>query len=234
MFSKYRKSRGDKKAYGCVAGMAILETSLILSVVTALLLGVLAVIEYTRSVALVQAAVDRHLFDSGLKPLRLISSNGSLDVSPVESSLEDFLESAVLHIEEEVLRIDARGIGEEKYRIQGYWSLLSFTEEGSPDLEKMTVTAPGVFAGRMSVRQALGAMKQEFASLVDGDGFVLESAPTGAYGLGGMERLPNAVLVGVQAFVDLDDGFIGNALRVLGLDSIISVNKAIALRGELS
>jgi hypothetical protein len=217
------------------AGLAVLETSIILSVLLALLIGVSATVDYMRSASQVQSSIDRHLYDSGLKPIEVSARSGIVSAVARRGAVEDYLRSVVAAIAAELSAIAEDNLSSDHYRVEAYSGSIAFSQDGRANLEHIDISVPEIASGKLSVPGTRQRMEQEFSEMTSGRGFLLRGIPTGNYGdETSLQILPVGVLVGIEATVDLQNTFTGRVMSGLGINPVIEMRKAIVLRGDVS
>jgi hypothetical protein len=224
-------------------GLAILETSMIILVLLALLIGAVGFVHLFGQSSTVNQAIDRQVYDAGVKPFTIeINPDGTIRPAYQEGVVRDFAmvvrDRVVLQLLNSVQE-DSRSL--QQIRVEVAYATVPINREtGQADASGMTITTiPS--GGSLTVPSALDEELPLRALFLDrvteggAGGPSLAALPTGrsSASFGSSNYFPVGVMLGARAFLSLEGSGAGTLLESVGVPPFVGDRKVVWLRGEV-
>ena len=225
------------------SGFAMVEGAVFLAIVVTIALVGAGMWDLLDRQARYREIVDRHLFDDGMKPLRLEAGvNGEIIARVDDTRIERRLQDMVSALEHDVkpLIMDA---GEQEgggYIIEAAYALVEINPETGVferlSIKPFRATVGSLSGAPSSVEEAtdLPSEFRNFTSIHDGSGVSTLAIPTALLGTGtsGPRYVDTSVLVGLRTIASLKKGAASWLDGFLGERQFVYDSKVITLRGD--
>jgi len=230
-------------------GIAVLETAGFLTILLTFIIGAFGVAEYMRASRILQATVDKYLYDSAVKPFSLNVEGNGIEVKVNEASMTQYIDDLALRMETELKDTlkKEENISPENLLIEAAYVEL--------DVDTLNGKVKGLHKTPYSYFKALGnstltsklnekvVLVKEFENLSKADGLSNSNGekvgrfatPSGLFTgeEGSLRFLPQAVLVGVRVGLALEDSSLAAFLNVIGVTPFTYEYKIVSLRGDV-
>lgn len=222
-------------------GVAILECSMLLSVLLLLALGGVSVLSYLEYSEHISRVVDDSLYDSALQPLRLNSAQGELAVVTRHNELTQFMRKVVQSAQAALPETSgSTSLLPGDYMIEAAYAeaeIDAFSGRFTGFLRSpySEVFSAGTLqiAGSSAARCNLARQFESQAMVQENTGAL--ATPTGIYHREGaaLRFIPRAVLVALCVVVHADHGIASRLYGELDGDGLVRAEKAVVLRGDV-
>ncbi|MCO6430832.1 MAG: hypothetical protein J5J00_08220 [Deltaproteobacteria bacterium] len=229
-------------------GWSLLESSLLMSLVMAVIGVVFSFVQYAWTARSLEAIVERHIRGTGLKPYRLESGIDANLMSFKTGQLAAIIDKFASEIEQDLkLNLASQGIeGKSRYFVESAYAEIEIDPATgvSKGLRQLPVSYRA-FRGDTALLYELDLqdlLNSEFEkrtkSVLRFDAAFptvsTYAVPTAALTAESAHNfLPTAVLVAAAASISLEDTWAGALLSALGTEPVVYSNKVVSLRGEV-
>lgn len=227
------------------SGIAILEATGIFTILMTLIIAVFGMVQYMSLSKNLDTVLDKIVYDSAIKPFKISRNQNLGSSSRIEvnrNELESYLNRVVADFDSEFLPYYRRFSSNEspQYFVESAYAEVSIdpvsgTSSGFSQPAAPRASGSQGLAGELDKYFKFQQGFERHIALNLGESSML-AVPQANHSLqnSGERFLPATFLVGVRVGLDIEDTWIGSALKLIGSEAFLSSHKIVTLRGEIT